>query len=410
MADILSQLQSQAAGFQQEADRGAAAVREFDTDQVLKHGQDAAYRMGKAQAEQMFGQEAVTGLHGILPVIYKAGRAGVDRVRGLPATREEALARARASVPGSATAEGESTNAATTPAATTPAATTPAATTPVPTTAETEAGTQAGTQAGTEAGTEAGTGAAAQIAADTGGVTQGAVSSGLTEADKVSKITGRSAGEVNQILGDNEEALGKLSDTARTALESTNEFKNADTATKNSFSYAQQMFSENKKADLINNAIDDEISNKAAAGAAGAAGDTGAGAGAGAAGTGAAGAGTGAGAGAADAGEDAAARAAAGAGADAGEDAAAAAAKAAADAAADAAASAAAEGTAAAVATAVPGLGEILGAGLLIGSLIGLSEHSERKPAPPQQPMGIPAEQTAFDAAPVIDSSQFHEL
>ena len=401
MADILSQLQSQAAGFQQEADRGAAAVREFDTDQVLKHGQDAAYRMGKAQAEQMFGQEAVTGLHGILPVIYKAGRAGVDRVRGLPATREEALARARASVPGSATAEGESTNAATTPAATTPAATTPAATT---------AETQAGTQAGTEAGTEAGTGAAAQIAADTGGVTQGAVSSGLTEADKVSKITGRSAGEVNQILGDNEEALGKLSDTARTALESTNEFKNADTATKNSFSYAQQMFSENKKADLINNAIDDEISNKAAAGAAGAAGDTGAGAGAGAAGTGAAGAGTGAGAGAADAGEDAAARAAAGAGADAGEDAAAAAAKAAADAAADAAASAAAEGTAAAVATAVPGLGEILGAGLLIGSLIGLSEHSERKPAPPQQPMGIPAEQTAFDAAPVIDSSQFHEL
>ena len=410
MADILSQLQSQAAGFQQEADRGAAAVREFDTDQVLKHGQDAAYRMGKAQAEQMFGQEAVTGLHGILPVIYKAGRAGVDRVRGLPATREEALARARASVPGSATAEGESTNAATTPAATTPAATTP-----VPTKAETEAGTQAGTQAGTEAGTEAGTGAAAQIAADTGGVTQGAVSSGLTEADKVSKITGRSAGEVNQILGDNEEALGKLSDTARTALESTNEFKNADTATKNSFSYAQQMFSENKKADLINNAIDDEISNKAAAGAAGAAGDTGAagtgaagaGAGTGAAGTGA---GTGAGAGAADAGEDAAARAAAGAGADAGEDAAAAAAKAAADAAADAAASAAAEGTAAAVATAVPGLGEILGAGLLIGSLIGLSEHSERKPAPPQQPMGIPAEQTAFDAAPVIDSSQFHEL
>tara|TARA_R110001632_G_scaffold39815_3_gene99629 strand:+ start:1148 stop:2335 length:1188 start_codon:yes stop_codon:yes gene_type:complete len=395
MADILSQLQSQAAGFQQEADRGAAAVREFDTDQVLKHGQDAAYRMGKAQAEQMFGQEAVTGLHGILPVIYKAGRAGVDRVRGLPATREEALARARASVPGSATAEGESTNAATTPAATTPAATTP-----VPTTAETEAGTQAGTQAGTEAGTEAGTGAAAQIAADTGGVTQGAVSSGLTEADKVSKITGRSAGEVNQILGDNEEALGKLSDTARSALESTNEFKNADAATKNSFSYAQQMFSENQKADLINNAIDDEISNKAAAGAAGAAG---AGAGTGAAGTGA-------GAGAADAGEDAAARAAAGAGADAGEDAAAAAAKAAADAAADAAASAAAEGTAAAVATAVPGLGEILGAGLLIGSLIGLSEHSERKPAPPQQPMGIPAEQTAFDAAPVIDSSQFHEL
>ena len=93
--DILSQLQSQASGFQEEANRGASAIQNFDMDQVIQHGQDEAYRMGRAQLDAMVGQETVNALHGSLPVVYRGVRAIADRVNGLPRTPEEALARAK---------------------------------------------------------------------------------------------------------------------------------------------------------------------------------------------------------------------------------------------------------------------------------------------------------------------------
>jgi len=62
------------------------------------------------------------------------------------------------------------------------------------------------------------------------------------------------------------------------------------------------------------------------------------------------------------------------------------------------------------IADAIPGLGEIIGGAIGLGSLIaGVVEGSET-PKAPQQPAGMPAMQTAYDSAPVIDSSDYHSL
>jgi hypothetical protein len=63
------------------------------------------------------------------------------------------------------------------------------------------------------------------------------------------------------------------------------------------------------------------------------------------------------------------------------------------------------------IADAIPGVGEILGGILGIGAAIeGVVQASEAPKSPPQQPMGTPASQIAFDSAPVIDSSDYHQL
>ena len=64
------------------------------------------------------------------------------------------------------------------------------------------------------------------------------------------------------------------------------------------------------------------------------------------------------------------------------------------------------------LADAIPGVGEIIGGIIAAGAAIyGVAEGvSASKDKPPQQPGGTPSMSTAFDSAPVIDSSDFHQL
>ena len=63
------------------------------------------------------------------------------------------------------------------------------------------------------------------------------------------------------------------------------------------------------------------------------------------------------------------------------------------------------------IADAIPGLGEIIGGAIGLGSLIaGVFEGGEGPSKAPQQPPGIRAMQTAYDASPVIDSDNYHAL
>ena len=63
------------------------------------------------------------------------------------------------------------------------------------------------------------------------------------------------------------------------------------------------------------------------------------------------------------------------------------------------------------IADAIPGVGEILGGILGIGAAIeGAVQAASTPKPPPQQPMGTPASQIAFNSAPVIDSSDYHQL
>ncbi len=62
------------------------------------------------------------------------------------------------------------------------------------------------------------------------------------------------------------------------------------------------------------------------------------------------------------------------------------------------------------IADAVPGLGEILGGVIGLGALIGGAIEGAEAPKAPQQPAGMPSMQTAYDSAPVIDSSDYHSL
>jgi len=62
------------------------------------------------------------------------------------------------------------------------------------------------------------------------------------------------------------------------------------------------------------------------------------------------------------------------------------------------------------IADAIPGLGEIIGGAIGLGSLIAGAVEGGETPKAPQQPPGMPAMQTAYDSAPVIDSSDYHSL
>jgi len=62
------------------------------------------------------------------------------------------------------------------------------------------------------------------------------------------------------------------------------------------------------------------------------------------------------------------------------------------------------------IADAIPGLGEILGGAIGLGSLIAGAVEGAEDDKKPQQPPGMPALQTAYDSAPVIDSSDYHSL
>mgnify|MGYP005990382393 CR=1 FL=1 len=62
------------------------------------------------------------------------------------------------------------------------------------------------------------------------------------------------------------------------------------------------------------------------------------------------------------------------------------------------------------IADAVPGLGEILGGVIGLGALIGGAIEGSETPKAPQQPAGMPAFQTAYDSAPVIDSDNYHSI
>jgi hypothetical protein len=64
------------------------------------------------------------------------------------------------------------------------------------------------------------------------------------------------------------------------------------------------------------------------------------------------------------------------------------------------------------IADAIPGVGEIIGGIIGIGAAVaGISEAvSAAKDKGPTQPGGTPSMSTAFDSAPVIDSSSYHNL
>ncbi len=63
------------------------------------------------------------------------------------------------------------------------------------------------------------------------------------------------------------------------------------------------------------------------------------------------------------------------------------------------------------IADAIPGLGELIGGAIGLGALIsGIATSDDTPKAPPKQPPGMPAMQTAYDAAPVIDSDNYHSI
>jgi hypothetical protein len=63
------------------------------------------------------------------------------------------------------------------------------------------------------------------------------------------------------------------------------------------------------------------------------------------------------------------------------------------------------------IADAIPGLGELIGGAIGLGALIsGIATSDDAPKAPPKQPPGMPAMQTAYDSAPVIDSDNYHSL
>lgn len=94
MSDILSRLEAQGQGFSNIAERGQEMVQGFDNDRLMAQGQTLAYNMGKAQLSTLIGAERVAGLQHGVPVVYKAGKAIADRLSGMPTTREEAVAQA----------------------------------------------------------------------------------------------------------------------------------------------------------------------------------------------------------------------------------------------------------------------------------------------------------------------------
>ena len=54
---------------------------------------------------------------------------------------------------------------------------------------------------------------------------------------------------------------------------------------------------------------------------------------------------------------------------------------------------------------------DIIGGAIGLGSLIaGVFEGGEGPSKAPQQPAGMPAMQTAYDSAPIVDSSDYHQL
>ncbi len=63
-----------------------------------------------------------------------------------------------------------------------------------------------------------------------------------------------------------------------------------------------------------------------------------------------------------------------------------------------------------AIADAIPGVGEIIGGIIGIGAAIAGAVEASKVQKPPTQPAGMPMMQTAFDSAPVIDSSDYHQL
>ena len=63
------------------------------------------------------------------------------------------------------------------------------------------------------------------------------------------------------------------------------------------------------------------------------------------------------------------------------------------------------------IADAIPGLGELIGGAIGLGALIsGIATSDDAPKAPPKQPPGMPAMQTAYDSAPVIDSDNYHSI
>ena len=62
------------------------------------------------------------------------------------------------------------------------------------------------------------------------------------------------------------------------------------------------------------------------------------------------------------------------------------------------------------IADAIPGVGEIIGGILGIGAAVAGAVEASKVEKPPTQPAGMPMMQTAFDSAPVIDSSDYHQL
>ena len=87
MSDMLSRLQSQASGFQAEAQRGQSMIDNFDLEKHMYSGADAAYRMGHEQLSMLVGAEVVQGLHSGLPTLYKTGKALAQRARGMAGSK-----------------------------------------------------------------------------------------------------------------------------------------------------------------------------------------------------------------------------------------------------------------------------------------------------------------------------------
>ena len=79
MSDVLSQLQSQAQGFQDAATRGSERVENFDVQRQTADSRAQAYAMGKAQLSNMIGSERIQQIEQLGGPLQQTAKYGYQR-------------------------------------------------------------------------------------------------------------------------------------------------------------------------------------------------------------------------------------------------------------------------------------------------------------------------------------------
>ena len=79
MSDVLSQLQSQAQGFQDAATRGSERVENFDVQRQIADSRSQAYAMGKAQLSNMIGSERIQQIEQLGGPLQQTAKYGYQR-------------------------------------------------------------------------------------------------------------------------------------------------------------------------------------------------------------------------------------------------------------------------------------------------------------------------------------------